>query len=268
MDEVLMSLYTTLYNDLVSLASVAGISENDLKKYFSPRKITKSDNILFRLCSSLQNSSMMRNSIKFNDSSFQCNRKAIGETLLEFNTIKAIEKYNNWKEVYNVITERVTDKGKGKNKETNWEKYCKGIYDGLQFLNAENGESKIKRLAGITEPTDEDFMEIINISDKIHGLGYALTCDWLKECGCVWLAKPDGHINSVIMHITGDNKIKENDVVREMFTWAKTIREENIDPDATAYKLDKIIWLLCTGDFYLDKIRIGREAIYRKIDSI
>lgn len=23
-----------------------------------------------------------------------------------------------------------------------------------------------------------------------------------------------------------------------------------MDPEATAYKLDKMIWLLCTGDFY------------------
>ena len=25
-----------------------------------------------------------------------------------------------------------------------------------------------------------------------------------------------------------------------------------VDPEATAYKLDKMIWLLCTSDFYLE----------------
>ena len=63
----LSKLYDTLYNDLVSLASVAGVTENDLQKYFVPDGDATSENILIHLCSSLQNSGMMHNSIKFND---------------------------------------------------------------------------------------------------------------------------------------------------------------------------------------------------------
>jgi hypothetical protein len=53
-----------------------------------------------------------------------------------------------------------------------------------------------------------------------------------------------------------------------MFSWAVVVKNSGTDLSATAYKLDKIIWLLCTGEFYLDGKRIGREAIYRKIDAI
>ena len=60
-------LYRELYVNLVSLASIAGIDETGLQKYFIPEGNTSPESILFRLCSSLQNSGMMRNSIKFND---------------------------------------------------------------------------------------------------------------------------------------------------------------------------------------------------------
>ena len=52
-----------------------------------------------------------------------------------------------------------------------------------------------------------------------------------------------------------------------MFSWAKAVRTTG-DNTVTAYKIDKMLWLLCTGEFYLDDRRTGREAIYRKIDSL
>ena len=53
-----------------------------------------------------------------------------------------------------------------------------------------------------------------------------------------------------------------------MFSWAETVKSSGEDIGATAYKIDKIIWLLCTGEFYLDDRRVGREAIYRRIDAL
>ena len=154
--------------------------------------------------------------------------------------------------------------------ENDLQKYCRGLYEGLDFLNHtfldyKNGESAIKQLALKTELTDNELKLINTISSRIHGLGFSLTCDWLKESGCLWLAKPDVHINSVIMHLKGVNKIKNDEVLQVMFSWAEAVKNSGADPSATAYKLDKIIWLLCTGEFYLDGKRIGRDAICNKI---
>lgn len=181
----------------------------------------------------------------------------------------AAAKYADWTAIYNaIISTGISDKGTREKKETNWEKYCRGLYDGLQFLTTGNGEKIIQQLVSTTVLTNTEIGIINNISNNIHGLGFALTCDWLKECGCVWLAKPDVHINGVIMHQNGVDKIKDKDVLLEMFSWAEVVKNSGTDLSATAYKLDKIIWLLCTGEFYLDGKRIGREAIYRKIDAI
>lgn len=266
---MLTDLYKTLYTDLVSLASVAGVTENGLQKYFVPEGNDTSNSILLRLCSSLQNSGMMHNSIKFNDKDAPEYRTAVETVMCGFDTKTAAAKYSDWTAIYNaIINTGISDNGIREKKETNWEKYCRGLYDGLQFLTSGNGEKKIQQLVSTTMLTDTEIGIISDISNKIHGLGFALTCDWLKECGCVWLAKPDVHINGVIMHLKGVDKIKDRDVLREMFSWAEVVKNSDTDSSATAYKLDKIIWLLCTGEFYLDGKRTGREAIYHKIDSV
>lgn len=266
---MLTDLYKTLYIDLVSLASVAGVSESELQKYFVPEGNATSKSILFRLCSSLQNSRMMHNSIKFNDVTAPEYRSAVETVMCGFDTKNAAIKYSNWTEIYDaMISADIFDNGIRENKETNWEKYCRGLYDGLQFLTSGDGENKIKELVSAPALTDAEIGKINVISNEIYGLGFALTCDWLKECGCVWLAKPDVHINGVIMHQKDVDRIKDKDVLHEMFSWAEIVKNSGTDSGATAYKLDKIIWLLCTGDFYLDGKRTGREAICRKIDAI
>lgn len=264
-----IELYKKLYQNLVNYASVAGIDKAALQKYFIPEGNTSSKSILFRLCSSLQNSGMMRNSIKFNDTKNLDNRKVIEKVMFGYNTQKAAEHYPDWKSIYDAVRKEGVDKnGIGAKKETNWEKYCKGLFDGLQYLIRKNGEAEIKHLTTVNQITKNEIASIRAISKKIHGLGFALTCDWLKECGCTWLAKPDVHIKGVVMHLKNVEAIKDDDVLNEMFAWADKVKSSGIDANATAYKLDKIIWLLCTGKFYLDDRKTGREAIYKEIDSL
>ena len=127
---------------------------------------------------------------------------------------------------------------------------------------------KQAQLTNESKPTDDNLSTIHSISNKIHGLGFALTCDWLKECGCTWLAKPDVHIKEVVKYIKSNEKITDEDVIKYIFSWAEIVNSSNENLSVSAYIIDKMIWLLSTGDFYLDKKKIGREAIYRKIDMI
>jgi len=261
------TLYKTLYEKLVNLASVAGIDVAVLQKYFVPEGNPTSKSILFRLCSSLENSGMMRNSIKFDKDI--TNSNAIKKVLFDFDTKRSAATYPDWRSIYDaMLAAGIKDNGNRENNETNWEKYCRGLYDALQFLTINNGEKKIKDLVAASKLTDMELKEISAISREIHGLGFVLTCDWLKECGCTWLAKPDVHIKGVVKYIQGNEKLKDEDVLKLMFTWAEAVKNSGADKYATAYKIDKIIWLLCTGEFYLDDRKIGRKVIYRIIDSL
>ena len=48
-----------------------------------------------------------------------------------------------------------------------------------------------------------------------------------------------------------------------MFNFSNIVKDKY--PDVTPYKLDKIIWLICTGNFYLEKDKIGRDTILRRL---
>ena len=99
----------------------------------------------------------------------------------------------------------------------------------------------------------------------IPGLGPALVCDFLKECGCLWLSKPDTHLSKVFAEsgvFTGGKSVKTYKVLtfdrvvefcEQMFEFAAAVRKEKNDESITPYKIDKMIWLLCTGNFYLEE---------------
>ena len=52
-------------------------------------------------------------------------------------------------------------------------------------------------------------------------------------------------------------------VIKFMFNFSNIVKDKY--PDVTPYKLDKIIWLICTGNFYLEKDKIGRDTILRRL---
>lgn len=57
----------------------------------------------------------------------------------------------------------------------------------------------------------------------------------------------NGQLNTVQFYATTDS---EAEVARCHFEAARAARKGGVDPESTACKLDKMIWLLCTGDFY------------------
>lgn len=270
-EKKLKKLYEVLNEDLIDLAKKSNITSRGLNDYFIPEmKLEKSkqegQNYLYRLASSLQNSGMMHNSIRFNED--ENRKKNIKKVLCNWNIKKARENYNSAEEIYKKIKEicgENFDKGSGTKKETNWQKYCTGLFNGLEYLD-KNGIKEIDELVSFDysasfEEFAEKIKKIEKITKTIHGLGLTLTCDWLKECGCEWLAKPDVHIIEVIKYFKNVDKIKDKDVLEFMFEWSKLV-------DCSPYKLDKMIWLLCTGNFYLNKPKTSRSNILSRIDII
>lgn len=267
----LKRLYDILNEDLKLLAEKSNVSPGELNDYFIPEmKLEKSkqegQNYLYRLASSLQNSGMMHNSIRFNEDEIR--NKNIKEVLCNWDITKARETYNSADAIYEKFKEVCGDdfdKGSGTKKETNWQKYCLGLLNGLEYLD-QNGIREIDELVSFDYSANlEDFAEkmkkVDKLTNQIHGLGLALTCDWLKECGCEWLAKPDVHIIEVIKHYKKEGKISNKKVLEFMFEWSKIV-------GCSAYKLDKIIWLLCTGNFYLNKPKTSRSDIIKIIDNL
>ena len=94
------------------------------------------------------------------------------------------------------------------------------------------------------------------IEKKISGIGFALACDSLKELGYLAYPKPDVHIKEVFYQIGVAEKddIAVFEVIDKMATECK-----EIDRKVSPYKIDKILWLICSGKFYKDDISIGQH---------
>ena len=261
---------------------------SDLERYFIPEAILKRQNYYCRLASSLQNgtSSGMDKSIRFNGE----NRATIESVLYDFDHIKVL-KYGDETALYNAFLQKIPDNGKisrdkrasNQNlteeekktilaRKTNWQKYAKGLFEGAKLLKEKS--SLIDELIKHNNSNSFDKKELSNLLNniKIFGLGMALRCDWLKECGCTWLIKPDVHIKTVYHAMVEKekgttidySKIKDWDVIEYYFKWAQELKQHG--KNVTAYQLDKMIWLICTGEFYLDKNEsIGRNTIITKI---
>lgn len=255
-----LEVYRVFDSKLKKLAESRGINSKNLNKYFSPHKENTSP--LYYLCVSLQNSGIMRNSIKFSEKGDYHNY--IKEATFNFDANKTVSHYKKWQDLYNKVKKLgVKDNGKGKN--TNWTKYCKGIYEGSKYLVKDNGIQEINNLTKVNVLTDKELKTITSISKKIHGIGFALTCDWLKEYGCTWLAKPDTHIIDIVACMNSAIT-KEKDIMKYMSNWANIIKQSGVDKKMTAYKLDKMIWLLCTENFYLDSIG-GKRDMLKEINK-
>ena len=106
------------------------------------------------------------------------------------------------------------------------------------------------------------------ISTKISGIGFALACDFLKELGYTSYPKPDVHLIQVFVGagLSSNDPISVFEAIVRMAEDCK-----DIDLEVTPYKIDKIIWLICSGRFYLDDINIGRhkeELISLIVDTL
>ena len=84
------------------------------------------------------------------------------------------------------------------------------------------------------------------LSEKIKGFGFALSCDFLKECGFKEYLKPDTHIISVFEEIHKVDKMSQWECYIHFINFLDLLNE-NFDKkdEKNAYEVDKIFWLNC-----------------------
>lgn len=92
-----------------------------------------------------------------------------------------------------------------------------------------------------------------------HGFSVALCCDFLKEFDPAFdLPKPDVHLMEVLAKLKGKDRDyykltqkKAFECIQGFLDVVNEIKKAS-NPDMTAYKLDRQIWLCCTGRFFLN----------------
>lgn len=256
-DKQAQEIYEVTKKLINKLANVFNININELVEYYKPEPeydlaTATDENIYIRFAQSLQNSGHMTNTIKFDE-----NQTTIKKVLTKLRN----NKYSLDIDVYNdFLANKIRDKGTKKKGKTNWQKYSKGLWDFHQKYKALDLQSEFKNLLNIKSESDrlDKTIKLANKIDNVHSIGFTLACDFLKECGCTWLAKPDVHILDIVGTIykepyidLDDYKFKKkdyNNCVKNMYELVKKINKKY--NDVTVYQLDKMFWLISTHNFY------------------
>ena len=242
--EKLRTIYKNAEAFLFEIAP-KGIQADEMEKYFIVPKTekTKAD-ILYGLLGSLQNRAMMTNTIGlwnekrapvFKEIFFNYDAGAI----LEAYTADSL--FECFKEHFNVDSSKKS-----------FADYAKSVISACQFLNkfdsAEDFDTYVMRYYNNVDAR----IELAQILEKeIIGIGFALACDFLKDIGYEAYAKPDTHL----MKIFNELSLCENKPIPMYRTFVEMANAVGKTP----YAVDKVFWLIGSGNFYLHNIKVGHN---------
>lgn len=168
-----------------------------------------------------------------------------------------------------------SQKSKSGKKDTIMCRYANTLIDAAEFLKKYQSRTEFLN-ALLKRYEHNNYKGVIaffrnNIS---HGFSIALTCDFLKEFDAAFsdLPKPDIHIKDTLCSFLGhernyyNTEKKELECIEDMQRIVKEINDAlSQDKKITVYKFDRMIWLICSGNFYLDDIADYKNRYLREI---
>ena len=226
----------------------AELQEGELNRYFDIQKTFKTKNeILYRLLASLQNRGMMSKVLGFENESRQPIFKSIffdydSNTIL--NTYTAETLFKCFGQHFNF--------GNAESKKNLWYVFAKAAISACEFLKEFNDADDFDKFVIRFTYNELSAAALPRLLEKeIYGLGFPLACDFLKEIGYTGYPKPDVHIKDILcaFDLCDNNDYAAYKAVVEM---ANVVNE-------TPYKVDKVLWLIGSGNYYYHKISIGRN---------
>lgn len=220
------------------------LKESDLDKYFlwDSIELNSLKDVFWRLIWSAQNYQMLPNVINY-----YWRKKEIDVILFWLDYKKILEEYDVEK-LFNIFQNKFkfTIRDPKKN---SWLKWSKSIISSARFTN------QFESIEDFKEFVDKfSYNEITRvalpmiISNEISWFGFALACDFIKELWYTEYCKPDVHLKDVFEWL---GLCERND-----YSTFKCIVKIAKEWWITPYKLDKIIWLICSGFFYFENIKI------------
>lgn len=136
-----------------------------------------------------------------------------------------------------------------------WPQLCKAVLSGAGFLRRFEAPEAFYAWCDIFDRDDltRPGLPLI-IANNVQGFGFPLACEFVKELGYSNYGKPDVQVISLFEALglcersAGDTR-RDYEVLQDMFRAAR-------NNGVTTYELDKVFWLIGSGDFYKDGFRI------------
>lgn len=215
-----------------------------------------------QLIKSLQNRGRFPNVLKFQE------REGIFRDILcQYNPNAILMTYINPQNLFNRFTQTQDFEIQNLEFADNvWSHFAKGIVSGSQFLSKFQDIQEFENFIKFFQKNqDRQFLLPEFLKYHIEEMGLALACDFLKELGYTNYPKPDTHLIEIFSQLELSTK-KSLDVGKSICEMAKVVKKD-------VYTVDRIFWLIASGNFFLDKIVVGskrsgyREAFIRKVQK-
>ena len=250
-------LYETAIKFLSSFSEVTDIIlyKHLKSEHSKPKDLSV---VYYRICESAQNKQMSSTVIGGSINGL----KNLSKVLFDFDPVKVAEAFK--KSDKDKLLDRIIEtlNPNGQIRRTNrsiWPLYCQSVIDAAHFL------CSFKDVNDFYIWTDffaEDFRAKpalpLMISYEISGIGFPLACDFLKELGFSEYGKPDVHLKDIFKAL-GLIDRNEKSATKLDYQTLKVIDRIAKVNNTTAYSVDKVFWLIGSGNFYLSDLKIGRQ---------
>lgn len=238
---------------LTSLTTKDGapVTQEMLNKYFQVEKPKTLAEIYFRLLLSAQNANMKAGVIGGSIDGIENLRNV----LCDFEPKAVIQKYgDNSQQVFTDIKKQVKPRGKVNNNGL-WSRYCDTILSGARFLaQFQSAEDFYQWTNWFYEDERARPALPLLLKEEISGFGFALACDFLKEVGFLEYGKPDTWLRKIFVSLElCSPEATDSELLKAIIRVAQ-------NAGVTPYKVDKVFWLIGSGNFYLDGKKTRRNA--------
>ncbi len=224
------------------------ITNEELEKYFyvTDGFKTKKD-ILENLCGSLQNYQSMPNVIGLYNK-----KEQFKKILFNFDDKKVLKVYKTYENLLNKFSiEFNLEKNGFQRKNNSWVKYSKAVLSACKLMSQFKDLDDFNNFVNLFSYNESTAAALpMLLSKEIYGMGFALGCDFLKELGYDQYPKPDIHLIDIFSEL-GLSDRDEFNCYKAIVRMARIVGE-------TPYKVDKVFWLISSGNYYLDNINIDR----------
>lgn len=151
----------------------------------------------------------------------------------------------------------------GKNTGKLWKLWCRSVVDSARFLCRFDSPEEFDKYVKSFDDVSRRKLLPKEIAKNICNIKFAAACDLIKELGYTEYIKPDIHMDKIFTAFglcpeCDKNKLhteKRKEVVFDAgVNMAYECQKE--DPGITPYKVDKVLWMICSGRFYKEKPEI------------
>jgi hypothetical protein len=244
------------------LMKIPGISRDIIDKHLLPEdKRTKPNtlSLIYKaLLESAQNVQMSPNVIGKSISGIKGNIDPLGSVVFDFDPKKTCEKYRSYSDerLFEEIRPQLR-RPPHEGKHSLWLRYCKTIISASIFLSQFENYSQFYSFIDAYYNDDKmrPFLPML-LSYEIDGFGFALSCDFLKEMGYLKFGKPDTHIKDIFIELGLLGAVPKNSSKADYLSLRIIERIAKNNNNITPYAVDKLLWLIGSGNFYLENLEV------------